>query len=174
VRRRRCASRLRAAEDATSPASSRPRSRARFKAPKSRTSRRVIPLAPECVTLLRSHKAQQDEEKARAGTAYTDNDLVFPKPRRSAMASGHVLDAVRKARQISRNARISIPRSASRVRVNHACRRCVDQRSADAHGSQLSRRDALRLCAINRRSRTKGGQRARPLALSSGKGLSLR
>ncbi len=54
--------------------------RIRFKAPKSRTSRRVIPLAPECVTLLRSNKARQDDEKAQAGAAYTENDLVFPNP----------------------------------------------------------------------------------------------
>jgi len=51
--------------------------RIRFKGPKSRASRRVIPLAPECVALLRAHKEQQDDEMARAGTAYTDNDLVF-------------------------------------------------------------------------------------------------
>jgi len=54
--------------------------RLRFKGPKSRTSRRVIPLAPECVALLRSHKARQKEEKAVAGAAYADNDLVFPNP----------------------------------------------------------------------------------------------
>ena len=54
--------------------------RLRFKGPKSKTSRRVIPLAPECVALLRSHKAQQEDEKALAGEAYTDNDLVFPNP----------------------------------------------------------------------------------------------
>lgn len=54
--------------------------RIRFKEPKSRTSRRVIPLAPECVGLLRSHKAQQQEEKDAAGVAYADNDLVFPNP----------------------------------------------------------------------------------------------
>ena len=54
--------------------------RVRFKGPKSRTSRRVLPLAPECVALLRSHKAQQEDEKDQAGVAYTDNDLVFPTP----------------------------------------------------------------------------------------------
>lgn len=37
--------------------------RIRFKGPKSKTSRRVIPLAPECVALLRSYKAQQEEER---------------------------------------------------------------------------------------------------------------
>jgi integrase len=52
--------------------------RVRFKAPKSKTSRRVIPLAPECVSLLRLHKVQQEEEKGLAGAAYTNNDLVFP------------------------------------------------------------------------------------------------
>ncbi len=54
--------------------------RIRFKEPKSKTSRRVIPLAPECVMLLRSHKAQQEEEKGFAGDAFVDNDLVFPNP----------------------------------------------------------------------------------------------
>jgi integrase len=52
----------------------------RFKAPKSRSSRRVIPLAPECVELLRAHKAAQDAVKAEAGETYTDLDLVFPSP----------------------------------------------------------------------------------------------
>lgn len=52
----------------------------RFKAPKSEKSRRLVPLAPESVTLLRSHKARQDEIKSRAGAAYADNDLVFPNP----------------------------------------------------------------------------------------------
>jgi integrase len=30
--------------------------------------------------LLRSHKAQQEEERGLAGDAYLDNDLVFPNP----------------------------------------------------------------------------------------------
>jgi integrase len=52
--------------------------RIRFKGPKSKTSRRVIPLAPECVKLLRLHKTQQEEEKSIAGDLYVDDDLVFP------------------------------------------------------------------------------------------------
>ncbi len=52
--------------------------RIRFKGPKSKTSRRVIPLAPECIKLLRSHKAQQEEEKRIAADLYVDDDLVFP------------------------------------------------------------------------------------------------
>ncbi|MGA2760396.1 MAG: site-specific integrase [Candidatus Cybelea sp.] len=51
-----------------------------FKAPKSRTSRRVLPLAPECVALLLAHKEAQDAIKAEAGEAYSDLDLVFPNP----------------------------------------------------------------------------------------------
>ena len=54
--------------------------RVRFKGPKSKTSRRVIPLAPECATLLRSHKAAQEQEKGLAAYLYVDNDLVFPNP----------------------------------------------------------------------------------------------
>jgi integrase len=52
--------------------------RIRFKGPKSKTSRRVIPLAPECVMLLRSHKEGQEKERDLAGDAHVDNDLVFP------------------------------------------------------------------------------------------------
>jgi integrase len=52
--------------------------RIRFKEPKSKTSRRVIPLAPECVKLLRSHKTRQEEEKSLAADLYVDDDLVFP------------------------------------------------------------------------------------------------
>jgi integrase len=52
--------------------------RIRFKGPKSKTSRRTIPMAPECVKLLRSHKVQQEEEKSLAGDLYVDDDLVFP------------------------------------------------------------------------------------------------
>ncbi len=52
----------------------------RFKAPKSRSSRRVIPLAPECVELLQAHKAAQDAVKAEAGATYSDMDLVLPNP----------------------------------------------------------------------------------------------
>lgn len=51
-----------------------------FKAPKSRTSRRVIPLAPECIALLKAHKEAQDAVKEKAGGAYTDLGLVFPSP----------------------------------------------------------------------------------------------
>ena len=54
--------------------------RLRFKGPKSRNSRRVIPLAPEFIKQPRTHKAQQDAEKAQSGKAYSDNDLVFPNP----------------------------------------------------------------------------------------------
>ena len=49
----------------------------RFKSPKSRSSRRLVPLAAECVELLRTHKATQDAVRARE---YADNDLVLPNP----------------------------------------------------------------------------------------------
>lgn len=49
----------------------------RFKSPKSRSSRRFVPLAPECVLFLKRHKESQDEVKSRAGLAYADNDLIF-------------------------------------------------------------------------------------------------
>lgn len=51
-----------------------------FKLPKSKRSRRVIPLAPECVELLRVHKERQAAIQADAGEAYDNQDLVFPSP----------------------------------------------------------------------------------------------
>lgn len=52
----------------------------RFKAPKSSTSQRVVPLAPESVHILRRHKEVQEAAKRAAGDAYRDLDLVFPNP----------------------------------------------------------------------------------------------
>jgi integrase len=52
----------------------------RFKAPKSKSSKRRVPLSPECAELLRSHKVAQDAAKADAGDYYDDHDLVFPSP----------------------------------------------------------------------------------------------
>lgn len=51
----------------------------RFKPPKSKTCRRLIPLAPEVVAALRSHKAAQESARENA-PFYIDNDLVFPNP----------------------------------------------------------------------------------------------
>jgi integrase len=48
----------------------------RFKAPKSKSSRRTIPLAPETVDMLRTYKSRQDDERRQARW-YVDNDLVF-------------------------------------------------------------------------------------------------
>lgn len=52
----------------------------RFKGPKSKSSRRFVPLSPECVELLRQHKKAQDAAKRDAGACYDDNNLVFPNP----------------------------------------------------------------------------------------------
>lgn len=52
----------------------------RFKAPKSVKSRASVPLAPECVELLRRHKDEQKESKRKAAAFYADLDLVFPNP----------------------------------------------------------------------------------------------
>jgi integrase len=52
----------------------------RFKGPKSTSSKRFVPLSPECVELLRSHRAAQDGAKGDAGPCYDDQDLVFPNP----------------------------------------------------------------------------------------------
>lgn len=52
----------------------------RFKGPKSKSSRRFVPLSPESVEQLRLHLAAQSDVKTQGGAAYTDLDLVFPNP----------------------------------------------------------------------------------------------
>ncbi len=47
----------------------------KVKPPKSKSSRRLVPIAPECVAMLREHKAEQD---VACTPEYSDNDLVVP------------------------------------------------------------------------------------------------
>ena len=51
----------------------------RVKGPKSRSSRRRVPLSPEAVELLCVHKTMQEEARKQA-LYYVDNDLVFCNP----------------------------------------------------------------------------------------------
>lgn len=54
--------------------------RIRFKGPKSPSSRRLIPLANDCIALLQAHKVEQDRVRKESRAFYTDHDLVFPNP----------------------------------------------------------------------------------------------
>lgn len=49
----------------------------RFKAPKSNSSRRRIPLSSSLIQMLTAHRESQAEQSKALGLAYTDNDLVF-------------------------------------------------------------------------------------------------
>lgn len=49
----------------------------RFAPPKSARSRRTVALDPETVSILREHRETQLLERALAGDAYEDHDLVF-------------------------------------------------------------------------------------------------
>lgn len=51
-----------------------------FKAPKTAKSSRAIPLLSLTIKALRSHKAQQAQERLLFGPDYSNNDLVFPLP----------------------------------------------------------------------------------------------
>jgi integrase len=51
-----------------------------LKQPKSRTSRRNIPLPDACVAALADHRYRQHAERLVAGPAWTDLDLVFSTP----------------------------------------------------------------------------------------------
>jgi integrase len=48
-----------------------------FKAPKTRSSHRTIPLPAPCVDALKSHAAKQAAERLKAGTQWVDDDMVF-------------------------------------------------------------------------------------------------
>ena len=48
-----------------------------FLPPKTRTSRRTIPLPRPCVDALRAHRVAQDKERLVAGTRWIDEDMVF-------------------------------------------------------------------------------------------------
>ncbi|MBX6357778.1 MAG: site-specific integrase [Micromonosporaceae bacterium] len=51
-----------------------------LKPPKSQRSRRLVPLAPEHVAMLRAQREIQALERSMAGPAYEDHDLVFAQP----------------------------------------------------------------------------------------------
>jgi integrase len=51
-----------------------------FKEPKSRTSRRTIPLPAICVEALLAHRGRQAAERLAAGEHWVDLDLVFTTP----------------------------------------------------------------------------------------------
>ncbi len=48
-----------------------------FQQPKTETSRRSVPLSPDCISALKPHKARQTKERLLMGQAYQDKDLVF-------------------------------------------------------------------------------------------------
>ncbi|OBR90028.1 phage integrase family protein [Clostridium ragsdalei P11] len=46
--------------------------------PKTKNSKRTIPIPSAIATELKRHKIRQAEEKLKAGDIYVDNDLIFP------------------------------------------------------------------------------------------------
>lgn len=51
-----------------------------FQQPKTRTSRRVVPLPGIVVEALRAHRERQEKERVDAGQGWTDSGLVFTTP----------------------------------------------------------------------------------------------
>jgi integrase len=49
----------------------------RFTAPKTKKSRRTVPLTPDAIDALQRHKAMQDKEKCLVEDSWEDSDLVF-------------------------------------------------------------------------------------------------
>lgn len=65
------------------------RTRLVLREPKTAAARRTIPLMPECVALLRRHRAQQAQERLHWGRAYADHGLVFCRENGEMIAPGH-------------------------------------------------------------------------------------
>ncbi|TDA70453.1 MAG: site-specific integrase [Clostridia bacterium] len=51
-----------------------------FQEPKTKKSRRTVPIPQDIVQELKAHKARQNQEKLLLGEAYQDNGLVFATP----------------------------------------------------------------------------------------------
>ncbi len=49
----------------------------RFQPPKTRSSRRTVPLPGPCLEALRAHRVAQDKERLAAGSRWRDEDMVF-------------------------------------------------------------------------------------------------
>lgn len=49
----------------------------KFLPPKTRTSRRTVPLPKPCLDALRSHRVAQDAERLKTGARWVDEDMVF-------------------------------------------------------------------------------------------------
>lgn len=60
--------------------------------PKTRRSRRSIPLSPEAVSALRAHRVAQAEDRLLLGEGYEDDDLVFCHPNGTPIHPGTFTD----------------------------------------------------------------------------------
>ena len=60
--------------------------------PKTKASRRRIPLDPGLVTVLREHRRRQLEDRIAAGTAWRDGDYVFTNPIGEPLKPDHISD----------------------------------------------------------------------------------
>jgi integrase len=66
-------------------------------APKTPRSRRIVPLSPAMVAMLRRHKTTQNTERLRAGARWTDSGLVFATKLGAPVEPRHLLAAIETA-----------------------------------------------------------------------------
>jgi integrase len=71
----------------------------RFVEPKSKTSKRPIPLTQLAVTSLRAHRVRQLEERLLAGSRWEEQNLVFPNTEGKPFDEGNMVKAFHKALQ---------------------------------------------------------------------------
>lgn len=70
-----------------------------FDQPKTKRSRRTLPLIPILIDQLRAHRVRQLEERLQAGATWTDYDLVFPTDRGTAIYAQALQYAWRRLQQ---------------------------------------------------------------------------
>ncbi|MFM8857464.1 MAG: tyrosine-type recombinase/integrase [Actinomycetota bacterium] len=105
-----------------------------FATPKTKRSRRRIPLTPWVVTMLRAHKATQAAERLKAGELWVDEDLVF------STATGGVVDP---RSSILRTVEIAAKKADIEGATVHALRHAAGSAMVDAGASLPVVRDIL-------------------------------
>jgi integrase len=84
-----------------------------FSEPKTKRSRRTVPIPASVVAMLRSHKRDQAVERLKAGNQWSDDNLVFPTEFGTPTRGNPILRAVKAAAQAIAHHLSPLPRSAA-------------------------------------------------------------
>lgn len=117
-----------------------------FKAPKTRSSHRTIPLPAPCSDALKSHAAKQAAERLKAGTQWVDDDMVFGTRIGTPMEPDNISRSWYKVRKGAGGAGATLPRHATHLCQPASGRRCPAARRPADRRPQRDRRHDDDLC----------------------------